>query len=226
MAIAYTQNNHSMVITLSDDGKFGPESLVQMNTALDVVDADESITYLLITGEAKSFSQGFNLEFLGSSQPDEINTFVADAMDMIGRLLALPVPLVSAVNGHAFGLGAMIVLASDYAAMRNDRGFFCLPEIDLGMNLMPSMAVLVNEKLNGTTLRDVLLTGKRLSGNEAFDAQIVDAACASGELLTTAQQLVAPMLGKQRGALHWLKKGINKPILDAIIAREPNPQFL
>ena len=43
--------------------------------------------------------------------------FVTATMDLAARLMAFPVPVVSVVNGHAFGLGAMLVLASDYAVM-------------------------------------------------------------------------------------------------------------
>ena len=49
--------------------------------------------------------------------------FTELCMRVLARVLDAPFPVVSLVTGHAFGLGAMIVLASDYSVMRDDRGF-------------------------------------------------------------------------------------------------------
>ena len=121
--------------------------------------------------------------------------------------------MVSAVNGHAFGLGAMITLASDYAVMREDKGFFCLPEIDIQMNLIPSMNALVTHKLSGCVLRDSLLTGKRIGGVEANERGIVDKSASEDQLLNIAKELAIPMMGKNRVVLEQLKLGINESIL-------------
>ena len=110
--------------------------------------------------------------------------FVGDCMQMVGRLLTFPIPVASLVNGHAFGLGAMITLASDYKVMREDRGYFRLPEVDLGMTLTERMNALVCGKLSGKVLRDVLLTGKRVGGPEAASCRIVDASGALADLET------------------------------------------
>ena len=127
-------------------------------------------------------------------------------------MLRSPVPIVSAINGHAFGMGAMVVLASDYAVMRDDRGYFCLPEADLKMRLQPAMNELVRSKLSGRVLRDVLLTGKRIAAQEALDSGIVDATCANSDLLNTAIALAEPMY-KDRKTLSDLRADINQNIL-------------
>lgn len=45
----------------------------------------------------------------------------------------------AAVNGHGFAGGCMFAFACDYRVMREDRGFLCLPEVDLGFDLMEGM---------------------------------------------------------------------------------------
>ena len=159
-----TSNSSIMTLTMHNEGKFNPTSLAEFNQALDQVLADESLTCLLISGEEKTFAQGLDLEYLTAEKPDIAMEFVHQCMQMIGRLLRFPMPVVSAINGHAFGLGAMIALASDYQVMREDRGYFCLPEVDLGMVLIPSMNALVINKMNNKAVRDSLLTGSKISG--------------------------------------------------------------
>ena len=204
-------------ITMKGNGSFNADSLAEFNAALDKVEADENVDILLLTGEEKSFSQGLDLEFvMAQTEPGAAMAFVGDCMQMVGRLLTFPIPVASLVNGHAFGLGAMITLASDYKVMREDRGYFCLPEVDLGMTLTERMNALVCGKLSGKVLRDVLLTGKRVGGPEAANCGIVDASGALEDLETLALAHAAPMRGKNRQALAGLKRGAHLDILAVI----------
>lgn len=47
-------------------------------------------------------------------------------------LASVPGATVAALNGHAFGAGAILAAAADYRAQRADRGYFCFPAVDLG----------------------------------------------------------------------------------------------
>ncbi len=208
-------------LTMANGGAFNPDSLAAFNAALDAVLSDEEASMLLITGEDKNFSQGLDLEYL-MANPDNGMQFVGDCMRVVGRLLWFPVPVVSVINGHAFGLGAMIALASDYKVMREDRGYFCLPEVDLGMTLTHRMNALVCGKLTGAVLRDVLQTGRRVSGPEAQQWGIVDRAAPLDMLGALALELAQPMCGKQREALSGLKRGINLEILSIIEGDTPD----
>ena len=213
------QGDHSLLlITLHNEGRFNPASLSAVEAALTRAAQDDAIHGLVFTGEEKVFAQGLDLEYLTTEQPDAAMQFVHNCLHMIGQLLVMPVPVVSAINGHAFGLGAMIAMASDYKVMRADRGFFCLPEIDMGMNLIPSMNALVTAKLRGNNLRDVLLAGARIGGEDALGRGIIDACCEQDQLLAQATALAQPMLGKPRQTLSDLKRGINQPVLDVIAA--------
>ena len=51
----------------------------------------------------------------------------------LARVLVFPVPTVAAINGHAFGIGALLALAHDQRVQNSERGWFCLPEVDLQM---------------------------------------------------------------------------------------------
>lgn len=204
---------HYATITMHSDGKFNPDTLAEFNAALDTVYSDASINALIITGEAKSFSQGLDIEYLISAGQEGAAKFIDECMVMVGRLLTLPIPSVAAANGHAFGLGAMILMASDYKVMREDRGYFCLPEVDLNMVLIPSMNALVREKLSGQFLRNLLLTGERIGAPTAVEYQVIDQCCDLNDLMTNAKALLQPMLGKSRDTLSGLKAGLHQDIL-------------
>lgn len=205
-------------LTMHGTGVFNPTSLEEVNAVIDQVESDQQVTALFLKGQDKNFSQGLDLEFLMKLEHADFQQFVENTMVMAGRLLTLPVPVVSVVNGHAFGLGAMIALASDYRVMRADRGFICLPEIDLAMPFIPSMSALVTNKLSGQIRRDMVLAGRRVGGEEALEYGVVDATAELDALFDLALQVVAPMLGKKRSALQVLKSDMHSPILQVIEA--------
>lgn len=203
--------------SFSGEGRFNPETLGQFDDAISAAVADDACQVLLLSGEGKNFSQGLDLDYLMASGDRQ---FTELCMRVLARLLDAPFPVVSLVTGHAFGLGAMIVLASDYRVMRADRGFFCLPEVDLDMTLTVRMNELVCSKLSPKAIRATLLTGERLTADRALDLDVIDAVAPLDELESAGLDAAAPMMGKTRRSLAGLKRGLNQPIIELIESDE------
>src|SRR5689334_13950442 len=118
-----SQQDGVHVLTLGDDeNRFSPDWLTAVEDALDEVVAAPAP--LVTLGEGKQYSSGLDLDWLGQN-PDQFAPYVARVEALFARVLTLPVPTVAAVNGHAFGAGAMLAIGHDWRVMREDRGFFC-----------------------------------------------------------------------------------------------------
>src|SRR5205807_2506735 len=102
------------------ENRFSAEWLKAVNHLLDTVADGESPAALVTTGGGKFYSNGLDLEWL-MSHGDQAQQYIADVHELLARLLVLPVPTVAAINGHAFGAGAMLALAHDFRVMREDR---------------------------------------------------------------------------------------------------------
>ncbi|MCG2942458.1 enoyl-CoA hydratase/isomerase family protein, partial [Escherichia coli] len=72
--------------------------------------------------------------------------YVGRIHELFSRVLTFSLPTAAAVNGHAFGGGAMLAMAHDYRVMRDDRGYFCFPEVDINIPFTPGMAALIQAK--------------------------------------------------------------------------------
>ena len=90
--------------------------------------------------------------------------------ELLARVLELPVPTVAAIQGHSFAAGAMLALAHDFRVMRADRGFFCLPEVDINIPFTPAMAALIPARLSKQTAHEAMTTGRRYGGQDAAAA--------------------------------------------------------
>ncbi len=188
-----------------DENRFTPEFLVEVNALLDqVVDTAEPVA-LVTTATGKFFSNGLALEWM-LANPDGATDYVRDVQDLLARMLTLPVPTAAAVNGHAFGAGAMLAMAHDHRVMREDRGFFCFPEVDIQIPFSPGMSTLIQAKLTPRAAVDSMTTGHRFGGAAAAAAGIVDAATSIDELVATAADRVRAFAGKDRGTLGAIKQ--------------------
>ncbi len=202
------------VLTIGDDeNRFTLARLDEVEAALDKV--VEAGTPLVTTGSGKFFSNGLDLDW-AMANPEGFGDYAQRVERLLARFLALPVPTVAAVNGHAFGAGAMLALAHDWRVMRVDRGFFCLPEVDIRIPFTPGMAALIQARLSPRSAVDAMTTGTRFGGPEAQAAGIVDATASAEDLVADAVARVADLRGKDVGTLGAIKSTMFSSVLDLL----------
>jgi len=174
--------------------------LDEFNKALDVVEASEGPRALVTTGEENFYSNGLDLDWLRAAG-DEAPGFLAGLHRLLGRMLGFPAATVAAVNGHAFAAGAMLATTHDFVIMREDRGYWCLPEADLGLPLTPPMFATIASKLPRRTAQEAILTGRRYPAADAVAAGIAHRTASEDQVLADAILLAAALAGKDRRTL-------------------------
>ena len=205
--IEHVRNGAVHVVTMKNEQNLlDPPFLARLHKALDEVEAEsESESALVLTGEGKFFSNGLNLPELMKLEAPAMAQFSTEMARLVGRLVVSPLPTVAALNGHAFAGGAVLALACDYRIMREDRGWLCFSEVDVGIPLPPPIVALIRAKLPGTTARDAVLAGKRFSADEAIGAGFADAKAPEAELLAKAVELAGSLAGKNRNVFRTMK---------------------
>jgi Delta3-Delta2-enoyl-CoA isomerase len=184
----------------SGENRFNLDWLDGVADALDRVEASEGACALVTTGDGKFYSNGMDLDWL-ATVPDQAGDFLRTVYRLLGRVLSFPAITVAAVNGHAFGAGALLTVAHDFAVMRADRGFWCMPEADIGLPVTAEFASLLKAKLPSRTAHEALLTGRRYGGPEALAAGIVQQVAGEEEVLVQAVKIAASLAGKDRTTL-------------------------
>jgi Delta3-Delta2-enoyl-CoA isomerase len=188
----------------SDENRFHPDWIAGVNAALDDIEAAEGPKALVTTATGKFFSNGLDLDWM-TTHPDEGIGYLGSVHELFARVLVFPAPTVVAIQGHCFAAGAMLALAHDFRVMRADRGFFCLPEVDIGLPFTQGMSALVQARLSKKTAHEAMTTGRRYGGTDALVAGIVDAVAGESEVLPAAIDTARPLAGKPGAVLGIIK---------------------
>jgi enoyl-CoA hydratase/carnithine racemase len=196
------------ILNLGDDeNRFNPDWVDGVSALLDEVAATEAPRALVTTATGKIWSNGLDLEWMGANT-GEVPAFVPRVHALFGQMLALPVPTIAAIQGHCFAAGAMLAVAHDFRIMRADRGFFCLPEVDIHIPFTPPMASLIQARLSKKTAHEAMTTGRRYGGVDAAEAGIVDLATTEGLVLPTAVERAGALVAKHGPTLGAIKEGM------------------
>src|SRR5210317_2323650 len=139
--IDYAKEGELHLVIMNDGpNTICPDWQQRMLEILDTVEADcGQGAALVLSGVDKFFCNGLNLEKLMTLAPDEMEQFGKRMAEIHKRFLVLPCPTVAAMNGHAFAGGAFMALSCDYRIMREDRGWFSVSEVDVGVPIPPAM---------------------------------------------------------------------------------------
>jgi len=215
MGVALTHDEAIFTLHLgSGENRFSLAALDEIAAALDEVEASAPAA-LITTASGKFFSNGLDLEWL-IANTGEVQMYIGRIHDLLARMCAFPVPTVCAVNGHAFGAGAMLAMAHDFRVMRRDRGFFCFPEVDINIPFTPGMAALIQAKISPQTAVAAMTTGRRFGGVEAARVGLVDACVEENGLTATAAEYVIPLVGKHPDTLRAIKNTMFAQALAAL----------
>lgn len=228
--VEWEKQNDTAVITMCNEAN--RQNLVfaeQMNICLDQILEEKTLFSIVLTSsDEKNFSQGIDVEWLKQKLTEQdfatIKTFMYEMNTIFKRLLLMPLPVIAAINGHAFGNGAILSCACDFRFMRKDKGFFCFPEVDINIPFLPGMIAFVRKAIPEYLFHDMLLSGRRLTAKELELKHVIVKASDNREELLEQALAYAGTFKKQRPVFGELKKRKHKEIIRII--EEEDPEYI
>lgn len=196
------EQGDGVVVVRWDDGenRLNLSSVGEWHDVLDDLGSRTGPLAVVVTGTGKYFSNGLDLARI-SEVPEEAGAIVEGVHRLLGRLLLLPAWTVFALNGHAFAAGAMIASTGDARLMRTERGYWCVPEVDLGLPFTPEMTAALTARLPWPAATQAMISGRRYDAPAAAAAGIVDEAVPVEHLLERAVEQAAAVASKDRSVI-------------------------
>jgi Delta3-Delta2-enoyl-CoA isomerase len=219
--LEYTIDAHVAILTMNNaDNRFNPIFLEAYLKALDDIQGLTDATTLVVTAaDEKIFSNGIDLEWLvpviQRKDAESAKRFFYLLNALFKRIVTYPLVTIAAINGHAFAGGAIMACAFDFRFMRSGRGFFCFPEVDLGIPFLPGMNALLKKAMPLYMVEEMQYTGVRLTAEACEAHHIIKKACPIEDLMQQALAF-AKTINKKRAVVAQMKARLNQPIVHAI----------
>lgn len=203
------------------ENRLNPDFIKAFAKALSQVENDASANSLVLTSsDPKNWILGIDLEWYNDCRNNrnsgELIRFHEKLDKILKSMLHFPVPIVAAITGHCYGSGAVLAAACDFRFMRADWGLFCLPQVDLGIQLSPGLAALLSHKFPGPNVEGLLLTGKRLTALELEQHLLIIKQCRDADTTLKESMAFARGLNKDRKTYQEIKQMLNAPIIQVM----------
>jgi len=129
------------------------------------------------------------------------------------RLAMLNAPTLACINGNAYAGGALLFAATDFNYMRQDRGRICYPEVDIKIPFTDFMYDLIDNVPNAQVLKRMSLLGEAITGQQAFDAGMLDALYPLDQLQNASLEFAKHLASKDRKTYTTIKHGLKRHML-------------
>lgn len=174
---------------------FNAQMIRELNIALERIQSDDNLRFLLLRARGRHFSAGADLAWMQASANLDYNTNLGDARELgelMYNLAKLKLPSLAVVQGAAYG-GALGLISCCDMAIGADDAQFCLSEVRIG--LAPAViSPFVVQAIGERHTRRYALTAERFDGRRAREIGLLAECYAAAELEGQVQHWVANLL--------------------------------
>ncbi len=193
---------------------FNRELSLAVAQQMDELEADDSVRVVVLTGSGKAFSAGADMtEALASVESGERREVMAQA---VVQVVAFPKPTIAAVNGFAFGGGAVLAVSCDLR-IASERASFRFPGATYGLVVggaqLPRIVGVAKAK-------ELIFTARVVEAQEAREIGLVNQLVAHDALDDAAWELARQIAEQSPQAVRW-----SKAVIDAASTVEKGAQL-
>lgn len=205
ISLTYEVRQRAAIITFATPDNLNAITdtrLDELEAALALVEADEAIGALIISGgEGGAFCVGLDLSLLDRAFSDipYFETVVTRLNGIITRIEALPVPTIAAINGYARAGGFELPLGCDFILMADEAK---IGDVHTDAGVLPATASLrLKRRIGEQRAKELIWSARWLQGQEAVDAGLAWKSVPRAALLDAALQLAASFTDKPRACI-------------------------
>lgn len=181
---------------------------------LDDAANDDSIRVVLMTGAGRAFSAGIDLDevshlFDGSMTMEQARAELGEMQELTRRMVNLPKPIVSVINGVAIGVGAEVAIASDIR-IASQTASFAFAEVQRGLFETNGVMHRLPRLIGMGRAAHVMMTGEKISAQSALELGLVTRVVPSEILLNKGLELARALAANAPISMRLVKQVLNQ----------------
>lgn len=168
-----------------------PELISELTEAFDWLDSRDDIRVIILKGNGKCFCAGADLTYMKDMAGFSYNENIADAQrlsKLFQTIYFCNKAVIVCVHGACIGGANGIIAAADIVIAEKGTKF-AFSEVRLGIT-PATISPFVVAKIGNTAAKELMLTGRRFSADEAKDFRLVNAVVDESEMLDTERQYI------------------------------------
>jgi enoyl-CoA hydratase len=201
--------------------------MTELVDALDMLDGDEAIGCLVLTGSDRAFAAGADIkEMMNATAVEMLSRNTIGLWDRVARLRK---PIIAAVSGWCLGGGSELAMACDMI-VASETARFGQPEISLGVIPGAGGTQRLTRAVGKAMAMEMILNNRHLTAEEAARAGLVNRVAPPESYLDEALKLAREIAGRAPVAVRIAKEMVNQAfestLAEGIAAERRNFYFL
>ncbi len=210
--LLYQINDSVLTITLNRPDKLNaltPTLLRELKVAMEQAGADSQVRVVVVTGAGRGFCSGADLmtasQYMAEGKLSFSQMLTSTYNPLILTMQSLTKPVIAVINGVAAGAGMSLALACDYR-LAAESASFIQAFVKIGLVPDSGSTWMLPRLIGMTRAMDMMLTGRKVSAQEALDWGMVNRVVADGQLSETAHQIASDFAAMPTRTLGLIKQ--------------------
>ena len=179
------------IITLNRPDRYNSvnqDLLDGFNESFSIVENDDSIRAVVLTGNGKGFCAGADMSTFGLITPEQSRDYIVEKYKpLMKRFLGLKKPIIGAINGTAAGVGAAFALACDFRVMSKESAIL-YAFINIGLGPDGGASWLLSRQVGYSKALEISSSGKKVLGEECLSLGLTNKLVDNSEILDSAKK--------------------------------------
>jgi enoyl-CoA hydratase/carnithine racemase len=179
------------IITLNRPDRYNSvnqDLLDGFNESFSIVENDDSIRAVVLTGNGKGFCAGADMSTFGLITPEQSRDYIVEKYKpLMKRFLGLKKPIIGAINGTAAGVGAAFALACDFRVMSKESAIL-YAFINIGLGPDGGASWLLSRQVGYSKALEIASSGKKVLGEECLNLGLTNKLVDNSEILDSAKK--------------------------------------
>ena len=210
--VEVTQQGHVGIITMNRPetlNALSSEVFADLLKAFDVVENNDDIYVVVVTGAGRSFVAGADISEMATMNVAAGKNFGDLGNQAMLRLERMEKPTIAAINGFALGGGCELSMSCDIR-IASEKAKFGQPEVGLGITPGFSGTQRLPRRVGVAKAKELIFSGKQIGAEEAKRIGLVNEVYAAEELLNKAVEMAKSFTANAPIAVKYSKACIDR----------------